>query len=226
MLMEGRREMLEQPILKDPIMEYRAMLGMREGSDADDRETWFHRGMLAMGLVLETHARMHESVRGIELEDTHNSTVASALRSAVQSAGIANEVESTYDKLIERRRLSEQETEVVRPPSLRTDDAWPGASQHGSVSSGALWPGEAELARRSASSAAAGSPPAQLSFDSGGVLPGEDSLRELAARQRERARAIERGELRTSWGRTLRARSTSGPAQSFGSEGSLDEPSA
>jgi hypothetical protein len=188
------------------------MLGMKEGSDADPQaETWFHRGMLAMGLVLETQARIYEDTRGSTLDELHNSTVSSALRATLHSARIADEVESTYDRLVERRRASEGQTEVMRPPpqsSISPDaDSWPGASRLGTV----LPVLHDAVSRTAASSVPAGPPPGQLSFDSAFSQLGEDNSRELAARQRERARAIERGEYRTSWGRRRRGQSTADP---------------
>ena len=83
-------------------------------------EVWFHRGMIALGCELETHARLCEDVGGVLLDDSLQSHVASALRATLQAVMIADDVTMTYNQLVK----SESDSYVERAYELQdTADA-------------------------------------------------------------------------------------------------------
>jgi len=145
--------------------------------------------MIAVGLELEMQARVSEQVGGALLDDSLALTVASALRSTLQSVRIADEVDATMRELIEARGLGGDEVRDSAPPgrldtaSLLGADAAsvvPDASPASIVDAAdvswtppslayldRVWPGADQL-------------PQQLSLDSEPEQPPEDRTNEWA----------------------------------------------
>jgi len=88
----------------------------------------YHRGMIALGLELETYARICEDVSGALVDELIKHTVANALRATLQSVGIADEVASCYESLLERQQATSYGGAVVEPRSASSHVARPPSS--------------------------------------------------------------------------------------------------
>lgn len=118
-------------LMHDPVRGGRLYMGDLTGREAKA----YALGKLAAQLILETHARISESMRGVHLDDSVASTVSSALRSAQRACGNADHALVVYDALIEYLNVShddaaspESSSDVVGllrtvPPSLSTDSS-------------------------------------------------------------------------------------------------------
>lgn len=98
-------------------------------------------GMIALGLVVETHARLAERLGDDAFESRIGSHVASSLRNALDAVGMRDDVLIEYDRQVASIRASYGECadELLGTAASEPDGTWPSPPEHSS-------PGELQTA--------------------------------------------------------------------------------
>jgi hypothetical protein len=162
-------EMMDEPVVVDARQRY-----LHEFWAAERRKTHMEMGpsvtrrnisvgMIALGLEIETRARLSERLGDVAFEMSDAKHVASTLRDLLRTVGIADQVRDEYDRQVR---------------SLIADDAVPASSQPRSGASSLA--GAAQLA--ALASAAFAQPHDARSEPDTGAWPGEDNANELVER--------------------------------------------
>jgi hypothetical protein len=147
-----RSEIRHMEIIHDAHTTYLKQMGQ-----ITDRST-----LISVGLLIETHARIFERVRGTTLDDRDQSLCASALRNVLDALGMRDDVLDEYARQVEHARRAAGQEELPLSGAIETVPSAGLAAWHSRISDAAVLAEREGASLHTAASSAPSDPPPEL----------------------------------------------------------------